>query len=62
VTQRSALEAHCQALGGCRKCGHAAGVFPIVDTTTGYAVRANRPHSTGQEAQGPHCITGAGKH
>ena len=30
MTQRSALEAHCQALGGCRKCGHAAGVFPIV--------------------------------
>ncbi len=27
------------------------GLFPIIDTTTGYAVRANRPHSTGQEAQ-----------
>jgi hypothetical protein len=28
-----------------------AGVFPIIDTTTGYSVRANRPHSTGQVAQ-----------
>src|SRR3954464_13977625 len=28
--QRSGLEAHCQALAACRKCSHAAGVFPIV--------------------------------
>jgi hypothetical protein len=29
------------------------GTFPFVDTTSGYAVRPNRPHSTGQVAQVP---------
>jgi len=29
------------------------GTFPFVDTTSGYAVRPNRPHSTGQTAQVP---------
>jgi uracil-DNA glycosylase len=30
VTARPDLEAHCRALAGCRKCGHAHGVVPIV--------------------------------
>lgn len=30
-----------------------AGTFPIVDTVTGYAVRPNRPHPTGQAPQVP---------
>jgi hypothetical protein len=30
-----------------------AGTYPFLDTATGYAVRANRPHSTGQVAQVP---------
>jgi len=29
------------------------GTFPIIDTATGYAVRPNRPHTTGQTAQVP---------
>jgi hypothetical protein len=30
-----------------------AGTFPIIDTVTGYAVRPNRPHTTGQVGQVP---------
>jgi len=30
-----------------------AGTFPFIDTTSGYAVRPNRPHSTGRVAQVP---------
>ncbi len=35
------------------------GAVPILDTTTGYAVRANRPHSTGQVGQTPTAATAA---
>jgi hypothetical protein len=44
--------------GDRRRRPHAAaqsdgrGTFPIINTTTGYAVRANRPHSSGQGGAG----------